>query len=146
MSSSAAVLTTPFPSQDVHRCGAPEQKVDAVVAESTAPDDGEVRRRVRQGRLLDQAPHAPEPFFNWLAVDDSVIGYFLRRHFFQREHHDGAEQQQDPGPGALGHGGVSYQLIAESADVGFVTPHDATQAADIAVELRRLVLGWRFCV
>lgn len=49
MSSSAAVLTTPFPSQDVHRCGAPEQKVDAVVAESTAPDDGEVAETPRSG-------------------------------------------------------------------------------------------------
>ena len=43
--------------------------------------------------------------------------------------------QGQPIVAALGHGGASYQLIASSTDVGFVTPHDATQAADIAVEI-----------
>jgi alkanesulfonate monooxygenase SsuD/methylene tetrahydromethanopterin reductase-like flavin-dependent oxidoreductase (luciferase family) len=46
--------------------------------------------------------------------------------------------QGQPIVAALGHGGVSYQLIAESADVGFATPHDATQAADIVVEIGAL--------
>ena len=46
--------------------------------------------------------------------------------------------QGQPIVAALGHGGVSYQLIASSTDVGFVTPHDATQAADIAVEIGAL--------
>src|SRR5271170_6140638 len=44
--------------------------------------------------------------------------------------------QGQPVVAALGHGSAAYQLIARSADVGFVTPHDATQAADIAVEIR----------
>jgi alkanesulfonate monooxygenase SsuD/methylene tetrahydromethanopterin reductase-like flavin-dependent oxidoreductase (luciferase family) len=46
--------------------------------------------------------------------------------------------QGQPIVAALGHGGVSYRLIAGSADVGFVTPHDAAQAADIAVEIGAL--------
>jgi alkanesulfonate monooxygenase SsuD/methylene tetrahydromethanopterin reductase-like flavin-dependent oxidoreductase (luciferase family) len=46
--------------------------------------------------------------------------------------------QGQPVVAALGHGGASYQLIASSADVGFVTPHNATQAADIAVEIGAL--------
>jgi alkanesulfonate monooxygenase SsuD/methylene tetrahydromethanopterin reductase-like flavin-dependent oxidoreductase (luciferase family) len=46
--------------------------------------------------------------------------------------------QGQPIVAALGHGGISYQLIASSADVGFVTPHNATQAADIAVEISAL--------
>ncbi len=43
--------------------------------------------------------------------------------------------QGQPIVAALGHGSVSYQLIATSADVGFVTPHDAIGAADIAAEI-----------
>jgi alkanesulfonate monooxygenase SsuD/methylene tetrahydromethanopterin reductase-like flavin-dependent oxidoreductase (luciferase family) len=46
--------------------------------------------------------------------------------------------QGQPIVAALGHGGVSYQLIASSTDVGFVTPHNAKQAADIAVEIGAL--------
>jgi alkanesulfonate monooxygenase SsuD/methylene tetrahydromethanopterin reductase-like flavin-dependent oxidoreductase (luciferase family) len=46
--------------------------------------------------------------------------------------------QGQPIVAALGHGGHSYQLIASSADVGFVTPHDATQATDIADEIHAL--------
>ncbi len=46
--------------------------------------------------------------------------------------------QGQPIVAALGHGGASYQLIAEAADVGFVTPHDAAQAADIVVEIGAL--------
>src|ERR1700733_9272332 len=46
--------------------------------------------------------------------------------------------QGQPIVAALGHGGVSYQFIASSTDVGFVTPHSATQAADIAVEIGAL--------
>jgi len=46
--------------------------------------------------------------------------------------------QGQPIVAALGHGGTSYQLIASSTDVGFVTPHDATQAADVAGEIGAL--------
>ncbi|MDX2546500.1 LLM class flavin-dependent oxidoreductase [Streptomyces sp. WI04-05B] len=37
---------------------------------------------------------------------------------------------------SLGHSGVSYRLIARAADVGFVTPRDAADAADIAGQVR----------
>ncbi|WAC91559.1 LLM class flavin-dependent oxidoreductase [Mycobacterium sp. Aquia_213] len=46
--------------------------------------------------------------------------------------------QGQPIVAALGHGGVSYQLIAEAADIGFITPHDATQASDAAIEIGSL--------
>jgi alkanesulfonate monooxygenase SsuD/methylene tetrahydromethanopterin reductase-like flavin-dependent oxidoreductase (luciferase family) len=46
--------------------------------------------------------------------------------------------QGQPIVAALGHGGVSHQLIASSTDVGFVTPHNATEAADIAAEIDAL--------
>jgi alkanesulfonate monooxygenase SsuD/methylene tetrahydromethanopterin reductase-like flavin-dependent oxidoreductase (luciferase family) len=43
--------------------------------------------------------------------------------------------QGQPIVAALGHGGVSHQLIAYSTDVGFVTPHNATEAGGIAAEI-----------
>jgi alkanesulfonate monooxygenase SsuD/methylene tetrahydromethanopterin reductase-like flavin-dependent oxidoreductase (luciferase family) len=46
--------------------------------------------------------------------------------------------QGQPIVAALGHGGRSYDLIAGSADVGFVTPHDAAQAAEIVGEITAL--------
>ena len=46
--------------------------------------------------------------------------------------------QGQPIVAVLGHGGKSYELIAGSADVGFVTPHDAAQVADIVGEIRAL--------
>ncbi|MEZ0049853.1 alkanesulfonate monooxygenase SsuD/methylene tetrahydromethanopterin reductase-like flavin-dependent oxidoreductase (luciferase family) [Mycobacterium sp. MAA66] len=46
--------------------------------------------------------------------------------------------QGQPVVAALGHGGASYELIAGSTDVGFVTPHDAEDAADIVGEIRAL--------
>jgi alkanesulfonate monooxygenase SsuD/methylene tetrahydromethanopterin reductase-like flavin-dependent oxidoreductase (luciferase family) len=44
--------------------------------------------------------------------------------------------QGQPVVAALGHGSVPHQLIARSADVGFVTPRDATHAAEIVAEIR----------
>jgi alkanesulfonate monooxygenase SsuD/methylene tetrahydromethanopterin reductase-like flavin-dependent oxidoreductase (luciferase family) len=46
--------------------------------------------------------------------------------------------QGQPIVAALGHGGVSYELIAGSADLGFVTPRDAAQANDIVGEINAL--------
>jgi alkanesulfonate monooxygenase SsuD/methylene tetrahydromethanopterin reductase-like flavin-dependent oxidoreductase (luciferase family) len=46
--------------------------------------------------------------------------------------------QGQPVVAALGHGTAAYQLIASSADVGFVTPHDAADASSIAVEIGAL--------
>jgi alkanesulfonate monooxygenase SsuD/methylene tetrahydromethanopterin reductase-like flavin-dependent oxidoreductase (luciferase family) len=47
--------------------------------------------------------------------------------------------QGQPVVAALGHASVAYQLIARSADVGFVTPRDAAHAAEIVAEIR----AWR---
>jgi alkanesulfonate monooxygenase SsuD/methylene tetrahydromethanopterin reductase-like flavin-dependent oxidoreductase (luciferase family) len=44
--------------------------------------------------------------------------------------------QGQPVVAALGHASAAYQLIARSADVGFVTPRDAAQAAGIVAEIR----------
>jgi alkanesulfonate monooxygenase SsuD/methylene tetrahydromethanopterin reductase-like flavin-dependent oxidoreductase (luciferase family) len=44
--------------------------------------------------------------------------------------------QGQPVVAALGHASVPYRLIARSADVGFVTPRDATHAAAIVAEIR----------
>ena len=44
--------------------------------------------------------------------------------------------QGQPIVAALGHATVPYQLIARSADVGFVTPRDAAHAAQIVAEIR----------
>jgi alkanesulfonate monooxygenase SsuD/methylene tetrahydromethanopterin reductase-like flavin-dependent oxidoreductase (luciferase family) len=46
--------------------------------------------------------------------------------------------QGQPIVAALGHSGASYELIAGSADVGFITPRDATQANDIVGEIAAL--------
>ncbi|MBO0822154.1 MAG: LLM class flavin-dependent oxidoreductase, partial [Nocardiopsaceae bacterium] len=45
---------------------------------------------------------------------------------------------------ALGHGSVPFRLIARSADIGFVTPGDRDQAAEIVSEIRALQTeAWR---
>lgn len=44
--------------------------------------------------------------------------------------------QGQPIVAALGHGGASYELIADSTDVGFVTPRGAAAAADIVGDIR----------
>jgi alkanesulfonate monooxygenase SsuD/methylene tetrahydromethanopterin reductase-like flavin-dependent oxidoreductase (luciferase family) len=46
--------------------------------------------------------------------------------------------QGQPLVAALAHSAVPYQLVARSADLGFVTPHDAGQAAQIIAEIRAL--------
>ncbi|HEY2288331.1 MAG TPA: LLM class flavin-dependent oxidoreductase [Streptosporangiaceae bacterium] len=46
--------------------------------------------------------------------------------------------QGQPLVAALAHSAVPYQLVARSSDVGFVTPHDAGQAAQIIAEIRAL--------
>ena len=44
--------------------------------------------------------------------------------------------QGQPVVSALGHGTAAYQLIAASADIGFVTPGDAAEARAIAAEIQ----------
>jgi alkanesulfonate monooxygenase SsuD/methylene tetrahydromethanopterin reductase-like flavin-dependent oxidoreductase (luciferase family) len=44
--------------------------------------------------------------------------------------------QGQPIVAALGHASVPYQLIARSADLGFVTPRDTADAAEIVTQIR----------
>jgi alkanesulfonate monooxygenase SsuD/methylene tetrahydromethanopterin reductase-like flavin-dependent oxidoreductase (luciferase family) len=44
--------------------------------------------------------------------------------------------QGQPVVAALGHRSVPYQLIARSADIGFITPRDAAHATEIVAEIR----------
>ncbi|MEV7085406.1 LLM class flavin-dependent oxidoreductase [Streptomyces sp. NPDC093085] len=44
--------------------------------------------------------------------------------------------QGQPVVSALGHGGLAYRLIARSADIGYVTPHDTGQARATVEEIR----------
>ncbi|OBA58374.1 FMNH2-dependent monooxygenase [Mycobacterium sp. 1100029.7] len=46
--------------------------------------------------------------------------------------------QGQPVVAALGLGGASYQVIATSADIGFVTPHSAAEVTDISTEIGAL--------
>ena len=46
--------------------------------------------------------------------------------------------QGQPIVAALGHGRAGHEVIAGSADVGFVTPRDAAQAAEVVEEVREL--------
>lgn len=87
-------------------------------------DDAEIRD-ARTGRFVDrQKLHYIDFEGRWFSVKGPSI--------------TPRPPQGQPIVAALGHGGVSYQLIAEGADIGFVTPHDATQASDAALEIGSL--------
>ena len=47
--------------------------------------------------------------------------------------------QGQPIVAALGHGEPAYRLIGSSADVGFVTPHSASETASIVEAVERFV-------
>ncbi len=87
-------------------------------------DDAEIRD-VATGRFIDRDKlHYVDFEGRWFSVKGPSI--------------TPRPPQGQPIVATLGHGGVSYELIAGSVDVGFVTPHDAAQAADIAGEIRAL--------
>jgi len=87
-------------------------------------DDAEIRD-VATGRFIDRDKlHYIDFEGPWFAVKGPSI--------------TPRPPQGQPIVAALGHSGVPYELIAGSADVGFITPHDAAQAADIAGEIRAL--------
>ena len=50
--------------------------------------------------------------------------------------------QGQPLVGALGHAAVPYALIAQAADVGFVTPHDAAEAKSIVSRIHAAASGY----
>jgi alkanesulfonate monooxygenase SsuD/methylene tetrahydromethanopterin reductase-like flavin-dependent oxidoreductase (luciferase family) len=87
-------------------------------------DDAEIRD-VATGRFIDRDKlHYIDFEGRWFSVKGPSI--------------TARPPQGQPIVAVLGHGGRSYELIAGSADVGFVTPHDAAQAADIVGEIRAL--------
>ncbi|MEV8514666.1 LLM class flavin-dependent oxidoreductase [Dactylosporangium sp. NPDC051484] len=85
-------------------------------------DDAEIRD-VATGRFIDRDKlHYIEFQGRWFSVKGPSI--------------TPRPPQGQPIVTALGHATVPYQLIARSTDVGFVTPHDAVQAAAIVSEIR----------
>jgi alkanesulfonate monooxygenase SsuD/methylene tetrahydromethanopterin reductase-like flavin-dependent oxidoreductase (luciferase family) len=84
-------------------------------------DDAEIRD-VATGRFVDRNKlHYIDFEGNWFSVKGPSI--------------TPRPPQGQPMVAALGHGSVPHRLIARSADVGFVTPHDAKQAAAIVDEI-----------
>ncbi len=87
-------------------------------------DDAEIRD-VATGRFIDRDKlHYTDFEGRWFSVKGPSI--------------TPRPPQGQPIVAALGHGGASYELIAGSADVGFVTPRDAAQATDIVGEIGAL--------
>jgi alkanesulfonate monooxygenase SsuD/methylene tetrahydromethanopterin reductase-like flavin-dependent oxidoreductase (luciferase family) len=87
-------------------------------------DDAEIRD-VATGRFIDRDKlHYTDFKGRWFSVKGPSI--------------TPRPPQGQPIVAALGHGGVSYELIAGSADVGFVTPHNAADASDIVGEIGAL--------
>ena len=87
-------------------------------------DDAEIRD-VATGRFVDRDKlHYIDFEGRWFAVRGPSI--------------TPRPPQGQPLVAALAHSTVPYQLVARSADLGFVTPHDAGQAAQIIAEIRAL--------
>jgi alkanesulfonate monooxygenase SsuD/methylene tetrahydromethanopterin reductase-like flavin-dependent oxidoreductase (luciferase family) len=85
-------------------------------------DDAEIRD-VATGRFIDRDKlHYINFTGRWFAVKGPSI--------------TPRPPQGQPVVAALGHATVPYRLIARSADVGFVTPHDQAGAAAIVTEIR----------
>jgi alkanesulfonate monooxygenase SsuD/methylene tetrahydromethanopterin reductase-like flavin-dependent oxidoreductase (luciferase family) len=85
-------------------------------------DDAEIRD-VATGRFIDRGKLH---YIDFTGVHFSVKGPSITPR----------PPQGQPVVSALGHASVPYRLIARSADVGFVTPRDAGQAAAIVAEIR----------
>lgn len=85
-------------------------------------DDAEIRD-VTTGRFIDrQRLHYIDFDGRWFSVKGPSI--------------TPRPPQGQPIVAALGHGGASYELIAANTDIGFVTPRDTRQAAEIVGEIR----------
>lgn len=125
-----------FPPLRVDRQDDPEQQAALTALFDEAADHVEVQRR-----LWDSWEDDAE-------IRDVATGRFVDR---DKLHHIDFEgrffsvrgasitprpPQGQPIVAALGHQSVPYDLIARSADIGFITPHDANGAADILGEIR----------
>ena len=86
-------------------------------------EDGAEIRDVATGRFIDRDKlHYIDFAGRWFSVKGPSI--------------TPRPPQGQPVVAALGHASVPYQLIARSADVGFVTPRDAAHAAEIVAQIR----------
>ncbi|WP_310778130.1 LLM class flavin-dependent oxidoreductase [Mycobacterium sp. Z3061] len=86
-------------------------------------DDAEIRD-VATGRFIDRTKlHYIDFEGRWFSVKGPSI--------------TPRPPQGQPIVAALGHGAATYQFIADSADVGFVTPQDAGQAEAIVADIAR---------
>ncbi len=87
-------------------------------------DDAEIRE-VATGRFVDRDKlHYIDFSGRWFSVRGPSI--------------TPRPPQGQPVVAALAHATAPYQLVAESADIGFVTPHDNAQARAIVAEIRSL--------
>jgi alkanesulfonate monooxygenase SsuD/methylene tetrahydromethanopterin reductase-like flavin-dependent oxidoreductase (luciferase family) len=123
---SAAVIGDPAVQQQVNEYFAEAADYVEVLRRlwDSWEDDAEIRD-VASGRFVDREKlHYIDFDGRWFSVKGPSI--------------TPRPPQGQPSVAALGHGGASHQLIASSADVGFVTPRDVTQAADIAAEIDAL--------
>jgi alkanesulfonate monooxygenase SsuD/methylene tetrahydromethanopterin reductase-like flavin-dependent oxidoreductase (luciferase family) len=112
-------------------------------------------RRLEPGEFLDEAADYVEVvrrlWDSWeddAEIRDVAAGRFIDRgklHYidFAGEHFSVKGPSITPRPpqgqplvGALGHGAAPYRLIGQAADVGFVTPRDAGDAAEIVARVR----------
>ena len=85
-------------------------------------DDAEIRD-VATGRFIDRDKlHYIDFTGRWFSVKGPSI--------------TPRPPQGQPVVAALGHAAVPYRLIARSADIGFVTPHDQASAAEIVAAIR----------
>ncbi|WP_055534506.1 LLM class flavin-dependent oxidoreductase [Streptomyces graminilatus] len=119
----------------------------------TAPDDPLARESV--AALFDEAADYVEVvrrlWDSWedgAEIRDTATGRFIDReklHYvdFESPHFSVKGPSITPRPpqgqpivSALAHGTVPYRLVARSADVGYVTPHDSGQARAIVEEIR----------
>jgi alkanesulfonate monooxygenase SsuD/methylene tetrahydromethanopterin reductase-like flavin-dependent oxidoreductase (luciferase family) len=86
-------------------------------------EDGAEIRDVATGRFIDRDKlHYIDFTGRWFAVKGPSV--------------TPRPPQGQPVVAALGHGTIPYRLIARSADIGFVTPHDRAGAAAITGEIR----------
>ena len=124
----------------------------------SADEAAHVGRRVRQlpaTELMDEAADYVEVvrrlWDSWeddAEIRDAATGRFIDRDRLHYIEFTGAHfsvkgpsitprpPQGQPVVSALGHRSVAYQLIATSADVGFVTPGDAAEARAIVAEIQ----------
>jgi len=123
---SADVITDPLVQQQVNEYFAEAADYIEVLRRlwDSWEDDAEIRD-VATGRFIDRDKlHYIDFEGRWFSVKGPSI--------------TPRPPQGQPIVAALGHGGASYELIAGSADVGFVTPRDAAEAAKIVSEIAAL--------